>query len=245
MADDAAPSPPDRIRALPFSVVLALGGLSGLLAAAAAALTVEPGPAKDTPQTAKSEAPDPAPHVEPEAPVDAGGGAASGEPTHGADTPPPTEPDPEELDATANAGFDEADEEEEEEVEMLAEPDVGGDAPGAAAEDAPEESGATADVVPTAKSADRAAEAEATPEELFTMAQAAYDEGEYRDAYRLATRSQRAKASDRTQVLRGRAACHLKDEKNAKAIVRSFKLGDDRRKALRGFCKDRGVRVGL
>ena len=251
MADDATPSLQARIRSLPFPAVLALGGATGLLAAVLAAASVEPaadGDAVATSTTPRSEAGvEEAPEAEAEGGAEGGGGSGKpgGEPRgagSASDPPTPSEP-PSDDDATANpadADVEDAEEDDEEPIEVLAEPDVGGGSPSPS----PASSSAS-DAPKTTKSPDRSAEADATPDELFTMAKAAYDDGQYRDAYRLATKSQRAKASTRTQMLRGRAACRLKDEKNAKAIVRSFKLGDERRKELRGFCKDRGVRVGL
>ena len=251
MADDATPSLQARIRSLPFPAVLALGGATGLLAAVLAAVSVEPaadGDAVATSTTPRSEAGvEEAPEAEAEGGAEGGGGSGKpgGDPRgagSASDPSTPSEP-PSDDDATANpadAEVEGAEEDDEEPIEVLAEPDVGGGSP------SPSPASSSASEAPkTTKSPDRSAEAGATPDELFTMAKAAYDDGQYRDAYRLATKSQRAKASTRTQMLRGRAACRLKDDKNAKAMVRSFKLGDERRKELRGFCKDRGVRVGL
>lgn len=257
MADDATPSLQARIRSLPFPAVLALGGATGLLAAVLATLSVEPAADVKTDAVAASTTPGSEPAAEePAEAASANGGEGRGgsgkpggepEPAESArDAPTPNDP-PSDDDATANPADEEADAgdpDDEEPVEVLDEADVGDGDPSPAPASSVASGAEPAAPTPT-KSPDRSAEADATPDELFTMAKAAYDDGQYRDAYRLATKSQRAKASTRTQMLRGRAACRLKDEKNAKAIVRSFKLGDERRKELRGFCKDRGVRVGL
>lgn len=251
MADEASSSLQARVRALPFPAVLALGGLTGLLGVALAALSVEPVAEADASATSTRSAS--------EAPKDAnanagptGAEAVAASPSASAAGRPTAADDQPEADTAKDAELDDdtaipeepdaeedAEEDAEAEVEVDPQPDVGA-SPAVEAG-----SNAKAPAPPPTKSSDRSAEADATPDELFAMAKAAYDEGEYRDAYRLATKSQRAKASDRTQMLRGRSACRLKDEKNAKAIVRSFKLGDERRKTLRTFCKDRGVRVGL
>ena len=84
-----------------------------------------------------------------------------------------------------------------------------------------------------------------TAEELLEEAKTALKEKRYRDAYRLATRSNYKKKSNETMLVKGKAACGMKDEKAAKNVMKDFALNDDRRKEIRNFCRDRGVRVGL
>jgi hypothetical protein len=98
---------------------------------------------------------------------------------------------------------------------------------------------------PPLKDSNRAAEASMTADELYEAAKKAYEEGDYRDAFRLSTRSYYKERRPETQFLRGKAACALKDEEASKEIVKSFKLSDPKRKQLRDHCKAKGVRVGI
>ncbi len=84
-----------------------------------------------------------------------------------------------------------------------------------------------------------------TAEELRIAAQQALDERRYRDAYRLATRSQYKRRSNATLLIKGLAACGMKDSDAAKDVVRALPQRDDRRKAIRKSCRDRGARIGL
>lgn len=246
MSDDpAAASFLDRVNTLSFPAVAGLGAAAGLLFAVLSALMVEPAP--DSPPSsspARAEEPARSPEQEREAASkkEAGGGAGGGRGAKEAGEAPPGQPAP-------------PAEVEEEPADIALEPDVGASVevvPTAvddatadeAADDQPADSLAPSS--PTGRTqADRDAEAKMTPDELLSAASEAYEEKRYKDAYRLATRSQRSRPRDKAQMLRGRSACRLRDQKNAREIVRSFKLGDEHRKTLRAFCKDRGVRVGL
>lgn len=250
----AESSPLDRLNTLPFSAFIGMGALAGLLAVGVASWVESRAPrqAVAVPEhpTATEGADVPIPEAETAARRSRSGGAPPASDGR-SDAPGPAsdddgerlekdDQDPDEAGGGEDARADGSDGGD------LFEPDVGGsaiDEPSAAQEDpeaAPDDTNAQPPTSPS-----RAAEAAATPEELVGMAETAFDEGRYKDAYRLATRAQREQPSDRTQMLRGRAACRIKDERNAKTIVRSFKLTDDRRKTLRTYCKEHGVRVGL
>lgn len=273
--DPAASSVLDRVNTLSAPAVAGLGAAAGLLFAVLSALTVEPGPApKPGPLPAASAASEssgePAAaeednHRSTQAEVRAGakdganGGPGSAKP--GSEATPPPNPGGE-ADDEAGSGADdglgpgEDENGDEDEDVVLVEPDVGSaedaapavapseDAPDGAADDPPP--GAAPPASPAGRTqSDRDAEAKMDADELLAAADEAYKDKRYKDAYRLSTRSQRARPRDKAQMLRGRSACRLRDEKNAREIVRSFKLGDEKRKTLRTFCKDRGVRVGL
>lgn len=268
MSDDpAASSVLDRVNTLSAPAVAGLGAAAGLLFAVLSALSVEPGPAPDTGPVAAAtildETPDePAAVAEGDdhrsAQTEPRGGAKdaasrgqAGSANQDSETAPPAAPG-----ADTGPDADEGPDEGPDEDVVLLEPDVGssedadaaavpseGDAPSTERDDAP---GAAPAAGPTGRTqSDRDAEAKMDASELLTAAGEAYKDGRYKDAYRLSTRSQRARPADKAQMLRGRSACRLRDEKNAREIVRSFKLGDEKRKTLRTFCKDRGVRVGL
>src|SRR5690606_4627303 len=123
------------------------------------------------------------------------------------------------ADAESGAGAAAGEGAEDDPVEIADRPtDVGSEG---AADGAGDPSSADPDpAVATPPDPNREAEATATPAELYDMAGQAYEEARYKDAYRLATKSQRAKPSDQTQMLRGRSACRIKDEQNAKEIVK-------------------------
>ncbi len=261
----------DRVNTLSAPAVAGLGAAAGLLLAVLSALSVEPGSTGDASQVVAGSEPKPGamhgedgvrraadgPDAEPAgaghdsaADADADAGAeANGEADANADANADPDADP---DAESNAGA-ETDAADEPEDVVLLDPDVGSpdDDAAPAAEDDPQASetagaASQAPASPAGRSqADRDAEAMMDADELLAAAAVAYQEKRYKDAYRLATRSQRARPQDKAQMLRGRSACRLRDEKNAREIVRSFKLGDEHRKTLRTFCKDRGVRVGL
>ncbi len=84
-----------------------------------------------------------------------------------------------------------------------------------------------------------------TADELREEATKALKEKRYRDAYRLSTRSYYKKKDNGTLLIKGKAACGMKDDKAAKAAVKALPRGDERRKDIRTYCRDRGVRVGL
>ena len=65
------------------------------------------------------------------------------------------------------------------------------------------------------------------------------------NAYRLATRSGYKKKTNETHTVKAKAACGNKDEAAAKAAMKSLPLGDDRRKSIRDYCRDKGVRLGI
>lgn len=92
---------------------------------------------------------------------------------------------------------------------------------------------------------DRSAESSMSAEELLAAAKEALDQGNNRDAYRLATSSVRKQPSEDGSLIRGKAACGLRNKGRAKDAMRTFKLTDDRRKAIRETCKANGIRVGL
>lgn len=245
----------DRVNTLSFPAVVGLGAAAGLLFAVLSALMVDAGPAASTPQSSTSPATaDTATKSPVHEPVssDAAGAGGDGRRSEGASAATANEVEPPPAEA----------EEEPDVIEL--EPDVGtavdveptpaddaatdgasdGAAPDQPASDQPVDSPPPPS--PTGRTqADRDAEAKMTADELLDAASEAYQDKRYKDAYRLATRSQRSRPRDKAQMLRGRSACRLRDEKNAREIVRSFKLGDEHRKTLRAFCKDRGVRVGL
>lgn len=253
----------DRVNTLSFPAVVGLGAAAGLLFAVLSALMVDVGPAASDPQSSTTPATaDTATKSPVHEPVssDAAGAGGDGRSSEGAAAantnevePPPAEAEEEadviELEPDVGTAVD---------VEPTPADDAATDgASDGAAPDQPSD-GAAADQPadqpadsppppsPTGRTqADRDAEAKMTSDELLTAASEAYEDKRYKDAYRLATRSQRSRPQDKAQMLRGRSACRLRDEKNAREIVRSFKLGDEHRKTLRAFCKDRGVRVGL
>ena len=261
MSDETPSTLQERLLALPFAAYLGLGALTGVLAVALASLSVESssqatvaaarvdgGGVQDGADVAAGSAGS----EDTVRAAGAGGKAAAGqavsadpdEDAHDAEPDAADPAAPEAEGAAADSGV-EAGAPDDDAVEIADSPsDVGSANDGAEAEAGTPSSAAEPAVAPP-PDPNREAEAAATPEELYDMAKEAYDDGRYKDAYRLATKSQRAKPADRTQLLRGRAACRIKDEQNAKEIVKSFKLGDDRRKTLRTFCKDHGVRVGL
>jgi len=240
----------ERIETLPFPAYLGLGAATGLLAVLLAASSVKSGAADvrepvdgavadagvAAPERSVPSAAAPSHDAAQNRAASPGAGASAAESANAKPEPP--------AEAEAPSPADEPTREPapEPEPEVVLEDD----APVEAEDTSADGTASGAEQTPAGRTtAERAAEAEATPAELYALAKTAYDEGRYKDAYRLATRSHRAKASDKTQMLRGRAACRIKDQKNAKAIVKSFKLGDERRKTLRTFCKDRGVKVGL
>ncbi len=253
----------DRVNTLSAPAVVGLGAAAGLLFAILSALQVDSSPdrglapieadaggAKDpaTPagaQTRAEKAADDSAQDE----IEAAAAQAAGQPEADAGDDPSDAPTPgPDVGAVIDA---EADPAAEAELELEPDTETGDDADG---ENAGDEAGDDDDAAvgsspppsPAGRSqADRDAEAKMTADELLTAATEAYQDKRYKDAYRLATRSQRSRPLDEAQMLRGRAACRLRDENNAREIVRSFKLGDEHRKTLRTFCKDHGVRVGL
>lgn len=272
MSDEpAAASFLDRVNTLSAPAVAGLGAAAGVLFAVLSALSVEPNSAADVAHAAavgaesKTAVAAGADEDAPAGASQAGGDAAAEQPAEAAgDEHDSASPHTGEHDAEAEADEDAAaaeaadadgDPEDEPQDVVLLDPDVGtsddaepdpaddpaADDPAAAA--APGEAPAGSPAGRT--QSDRDAEAKMDADELLTAAEEAYKDKRYKDAYRLATRSQRARPKDKAQMLRGRSACRLRDEKNAREIVRSFKLGDEHRKTLRTFCKDRGVRVGL
>lgn len=144
---------------------------------------------------------------------------------------------------------EEAEQTDEDEVEIEQRVDVPAPTPEPDAPDsgdgADTQAADTQDAPSTIKPVNRTGESKLTAEELYAAAKAAYAKREYREAFRLATKSQHAKADDATQALRGKAACQIKDRAAAKKIIKSFKLRDPKRKELRALCKDRGVNVVL
>jgi len=99
--------------------------------------------------------------------------------------------------------------------------------------------------VPLAVDGSRAAEAQMTPEELLAAAKEAFAQGRYRDAYRLANRSNYQKPTAEALLLSGRAACELRDKELAKTAMKGFKRSDPERKTIKEACQRRGVRLGL
>ncbi|MGH1340608.1 MAG: hypothetical protein ACRBN8_03580 [Nannocystales bacterium] len=263
MSDEpAATSFLDRVNTLSAPAVGGLGAAAGLLLAVLSALSVETGSTTDVAPATVVAAAEPnadgpvsrsqatATDEDQAAAEDAAQDSSqrAHEPAlEGAPVPPPGGAEDETPPAE-----EEAEQEESQDV-VLMDPDVGTSHIAGADPEASEKSEVAADSAPSDSTpppsgrtqSDRDAEAKMDADELLTAATEAYDDRRYKDAYRLATRSQRAKPKDKAQMLRGRSACRLRDEKNAREIVRSFKLGDEHRKTLRTFCKDRGVRVGL
>jgi len=84
-----------------------------------------------------------------------------------------------------------------------------------------------------------------TAEQLLEEAKTALSEKRYRDAYRLATRSGYKKKTNETYTVKAKAACGMKDEASAKDAMHSLPMGDDRRKAIREYCREKGVRLGI
>lgn len=257
MSDDpAAASFLDRVNTLSFPAVVGLGAAAGVLLAVLSALSVEGGPTAPDPQppahsaTAGTAAKNPTGEPDLDGAggdgngpmgVNAAGAATPADPSDAAEGEPPPEPgeepppEPEEpaLEPDVGAAVDvEVLDPEDDTATDEATSDKPVDAP-----PPPSPAGRT--------QAERDAEAKMDADELLTAAQEAYQDKRYKDAYRLATRSHRSRPRDKAQMLRGRSACRLRNEKTAREIVRSFKLGDEHRKTLRTFCKDRGVRVGL
>ncbi|MEX1363313.1 MAG: hypothetical protein AB1Z98_09320 [Nannocystaceae bacterium] len=109
----------------------------------------------------------------------------------------------------------------------------------------PDERGSSAAAPPIEPDPDAQAEAELTAEEMYEQGMQALADKRYRDAYRLGTRSYYKTKSRDTLALKAKAACGLNDEDSAKNSLRELPLGDDRRKEIRGYCRDRGVRLGL
>ncbi len=96
-----------------------------------------------------------------------------------------------------------------------------------------------------ASSGSSSAEAQMTAAEMREEAKKALSEKRYRDAYRLATRSYYKEKSNETLEIKGKAACGMNDERAAKSAIKALPVGDDRRKEIRGYCRDRGLRLGI
>lgn len=109
----------------------------------------------------------------------------------------------------------------------------------------PDERGSSAAASPLEPDPDARAEAQLTAEQMYEQGMQALADKRYRDAYRLGTRSYYKTKSRDTLALKAKAACGLDDEDSAKNALRELPLGDDRRKEIRGYCRDRGVRLGL
>jgi hypothetical protein len=92
---------------------------------------------------------------------------------------------------------------------------------------------------------DPSGEAAMTAEELLEEAKKALSEKRYRDAYRLATRSGYKKKTNETYTVKAKAACGMKDEASAKDAMKALPMGDDRRKVIREYCREKGVRLGI
>jgi len=266
MSDDsAAASILDRVNTLSAPAVAGLGAVAGVLLAVLSALSVEPSSSAEAAahraavgaDTQATATPASAAHADAAVGDSQASGAAEAVHDSGrAAGDPGAKPDVE-AEADAEDGASEASDDLDDDPEdvVLLDPDVGASDeadlsapldPGAPAAEESAASAGTPPASPTRRTqSDRDAEAKMDADALLAAASEAYQEKRYKDAYRLSTRSQRARPKDKAQMLRGRSACRLRDEKNAREIVRSFKLGDEHRKTLRTFCKDRGVRVGL
>ena len=99
--------------------------------------------------------------------------------------------------------------------------------------------------LPTARDVDADAERAMNADELRAAAKEALDQRRYRDAFRLATRSQSKSRSNATLLIKGLAACGFKDEDAARAVVHALPPRDERRKTIRKSCRDRGARIGI
>ncbi|MCA9648398.1 MAG: hypothetical protein H6712_06525 [Myxococcales bacterium] len=79
--------------------------------------------------------------------------------------------------------------------------------------------------------------------ELLGRAQSALRRGEAREAYRLASQSNRTRSSEDALTLMARAACTLGNEEDAKRAFKKVPL--THRGSIRRECRQLGVRVGI
>ena len=75
------------------------------------------------------------------------------------------------------------------------------------------------------------------------QAGAALARGNAKEAFRLASRSHRKKATDEAAALMGRAACRTGNKEAAKAALKLLPLGQ--RGSIRSDCRRNGTRIGL
>jgi hypothetical protein len=95
-----------------------------------------------------------------------------------------------------------------------------------------------------AKDPSKVAEDEMSAAELLAAAKEALSAKSYADAYRLAGKAHRKKASEAALVVRVEAACGMKNKNTAKSSFDKITTGKTKRD-LRAKCRDKGVRLGL
>lgn len=99
--------------------------------------------------------------------------------------------------------------------------------------------------LPASINESRLSEAAMSAEELLETAQTNLVAGHYHDAFRQATASSIRAPTPTAHLIRGQAACGLRDRSQARDAMKALKFSDPERKAIRETCKSMGVRVGL